>query len=274
MPADLHVHSNLSDGTHSPEEVVDLAFEAGLKTIALTDHDNVEGIDRAGAEGLRKNLEVIPGIEFTTERPQTEIHILGYFIDCKRPELLLVLKKIQRDRVERIYKIIKKLKALKVEIKPEEVFEISGKKSPGRPHVARVLVKRGLVSSFKEAFQRYLDFRAPAYVSHYKLSPGEAIRLIRQVGGIAVFAHPAVSHCDEIIPELMGEGLRGLEVYYTGHSPEQTQHYLNLAEKYGLLVTGGSDFHGLDSGREVKLGELTIPDELVEKLRNEHLRGN
>lgn len=270
----MHVHSNLSDGTHSPEEVVDLAQEAGLKTIALTDHDNIDGIDRAMDEGRRTNVEVIAGIEFTCEVPKAEIHILGYFIDQRNPELTSVLNVIQEDRVRRIYKITEKLKSLGVELKPEEVLALSGKKAPGRPHVARALIKRGAVGSFKEAFRRYLDFRAPAYVSHYKLSPAEAIKLIRQVKGVAVFAHPAVSNCDEIIPELIGEGLRGLEVYYTGHSPQQTKHYLSLARKYGLLITGGSDFHGLDSGREVKLGALTIPDELVEKLRNEHLRGN
>lgn len=270
----MHIHSNLSDGTHSPEEVVDLAKEAGLKTIALTDHDMVDGIEAAQRRGGQVGLEVLPGIEFTCEVPKAEIHILGYFIDWRSPELTSVLKKIQEDRVRRIYKIVEKLKTLGVQLEPEEVLALSGKKAPGRPHVARALIKRGAVGSFKEAFRRYLDFRASAYVSHYKLSPAEAIKLIRQIGGVAVFAHPAVSNCDEIIPELIGEGLRGLEVYYTGHNPGQTKRYLALARKYDLLVTGGSDFHGLDSGREVKLGELTIPDELVEKLRNEHLRGN
>jgi hypothetical protein len=274
MPADLHIHSNFSDGIDSPEEIVGLAAAAGLKTISLTDHDNIDGIDRAMDEGRRTNVEVIPGIEFTTERPRTEIHILGYFIDYKNPELLSVLEKIQESRVKRIYKIVKKLKALKVEIEPEEVFAVSGKKAPGRPHVARVLLGRGAVSSFKEAFNRYLDFRSPAYVPHYKLSPVEAIHLIGKVGGIPVFAHPAISNCDEIIPDLMAEGLRGLEVYYPGYQPERIERYLGLARKYDLLVTGGSDFHGMDSGREVKLGDLTIPDELVDKLRNEHLHGN
>lgn len=274
MPADLHIHSNFSDGIDSPEEIAGLAAAAGLKTISLTDHDVVDGIDRAREEGKGKGVEVIPGIEFTTESPRTEIHILGYFIDYKNPDLLSILEKIQKSRVERIYKIVKKLKALKVEIEPEDVFAISGKKSPGRPHVARVLLSRGAVSSFRDAFNRYLDFRSPAYVPHYKLSPVEAIHLIGKVGGIPVFAHPAISNSDEIIPDLMAEGLRGIEVYYPGYQPERIERYLGLARKYDLLVTGGSDFHGMDSGREVKLGDLTIPDELVDKLRNEHLRGN
>jgi len=274
MPADLHIHSNLSDGTHSPEEVVELAVAGGLKTIALTDHDIVDGIEPAQKKGKELNLEVIPGIEFTTEMPNCEVHILGYYIDYHHPKLLAVLEKIQDDRVKRIYKIVEKLKELKVNIVPDEVLAISGKKAPGRPHVARALIYKGVVANFKEAFTRFLDFRAPAYVPHYKLSPAEAIRLIGEVKGIAVFAHPGVSNCDRMIPELMAEGLAGLEVYYSGHRPYQTKHYLNLARKYGLLVTGGSDFHGLDSGREVKLGELSIPDELVDKLRDEYLRRN
>lgn len=183
MPADLHIHSNFSDGVDSPEEIVRLAAAAGLTAISLTDHDGIDGIERAEEEGRRAKVEVIPGIEFTTENPRAEIHILGYFIDYKDPELLSVLEKIQADRVKRIYKIVKKLKALKVDIEPEDVFSISGKKSPGRPHVARALIGRGAVSSFKEAFNRYLDFRAPAYVPHYKLSPEEAVRLIVKVGG-------------------------------------------------------------------------------------------
>lgn len=274
MPADLHIHSNFSDGVDSPEEVVRLAAAVGLKTIALTDHDVVDGIDGAKDEGKKLRVEVIPGIEFTTENPRTEIHILGYFIDYKNSEFLSVLEKIQADRVKRIYKIVEKLKALKVEIDPEDIFAISGKKAPGRPHVARALIAKGVVSSFKEAFDRYLDFRAPAYVPHYRLPPEEAVRLIVKVGGVPVFAHPAISNCDGIIPDLMAEGLRGLEVYYPGYHPEQIEYYLGLARKYGLLVTGGSDFHGVDSGREVKLGDLTIPDELVDELRNEYLRRN
>ena len=272
MAADLHVHSNFSDGVDSPEELVRQAAAVGLKTIALTDHDNVDGIERALAEGERLGVEVIPGIEFTTEDERAEIHILGYFINYRNPELLSILEKIKTDRVKRIYRIVEKLKMLGVEIEPEEIFSVSGNKAPGRPHVARALIKKGVVSSFKEAFDRYLDFHAPAYVSHYKLLPQEAVGLIGKVGGIAVFAHPGISKCDEVIPDLMAAGLRGLEVYYSGHRPEQTNHYLNLARKYGLLVTGGSDFHGIDSGREVRLGDLTIPDELVEKLKDEYLR--
>lgn len=274
MPADLHIHSNFSDGTDSPEEVVKLAAAAGLTTIALTDHDTVGGIDPAWEAGSRLGLEVIPGIEFTTENPRAEIHILGYFLDRQDPELLAILANIQQGRIDRIYKIVEKLQGLGVTIDTEDVFAISGRRSPGRPHVARVLIQQGAVANFREAFSRYLDFRAPAYVPHYRLLPTEAVQLVKKAGGIPVFAHPAVSNCDDLIPELIAAGLRGLEVYYFGYYADQIQHYLGLARKYDLLVTGGSDYHGCDAGRDLKLGDFTIADELVEKLRNEHLRGN
>jgi predicted metal-dependent phosphoesterase TrpH len=267
MSADLHIHTNLSDGTHSPEEIIELAKKAGLKTIAVTDHDTVDGLERAIIQGEKSGVEVIPGIEFTTEVPRTEIHILGYFVDYKNPQFLEMLGKIQQGRVNRIYKMVEKLKGLGVEIEAEEVFKLSGEGAPGRPHVARVLIQKGAVGNFREAFRKYLEFRGPAYVSHYRLTPIEAIKLILDAGGIPVYAHPGTSSYDAIIPELMTSGLLGLEVYYISHSILQARHYLSLAKKYGLLITGGSDYHGLKSGREVELGEIVIDDNLVNKLK-------
>ena len=274
MPADLHIHSNFSDGIDTPEEIVKQAAVAGLKTIALTDHDTVAGIGAAEVAGLRSKVEVVPGIEFTTENPRSEVHILGYFVDRQNSELAEVLARIQQGRIDRIYQIVKKLKGLGLEIEPDEVFALSGKNSPGRPHVARVLMRKGIVANFKEAFIRYLDFHAPAYVPHYRLLPAEAVKLVKRTGGIPVFAHPVVSNCDEIIPELAAAGLRGLEIYYPGYYADQIEHYLAIAAKHNLLATGGSDYHGGDIGRDLKLGDHTIPDELADKLRNEHLRGN
>jgi len=268
MSADLHVHTYLSDGTQSPEEVVELAKNGGLKTIAITDHDVVAGIDRAQKKGKEVGLEVIPGIELTAEALDTEIHILGYFIDHRNYNLVETIGKIQKGREERIFKICEKLNGLGVNLNPEKIFEVAGHRAAGRPHVARALVDEGYVSNFKEAFNKYIDFHGPAYVSHYKLSPEEAIKLVVRAGGIPVFAHPAVSNCDQIIPDLMAVGLGGIEVYYGGHDQRQTKHYLGLARKFGLLMTGGSDYHGFRSGREVELGDIAIPDELVDKLRS------
>lgn len=268
MSADLHIHTTFSDGTATPEEVVKLAKDAGLKTIAITDHDVVDGIDRAIAAGKSVGVEVIPGVEFTTEVPRAEIHILGYFVDYKDKSFQEILKKIQDDRSTRIYKIVEKLKKVGVTVSAEEILDLASEGSAGRPHVARILIKHGLVKNFREAFGRYLKYGAPAYVPHYKLSPTEAVRLVLKVGGIPVYAHPAVSACDEIIPDLLAAGLMGIEVYYTGHSKMDEKHYFGLARKYNLLITGGSDFHGLETAREVELGEITISDKLVEKLKD------
>lgn len=274
MPADLHIHTAFSDGTCSPEEIVSLAKEAGLTAIAITDHDTVAGIDRAKQAGRSAGLEIVPGIELTTEDFEAELHILGYFIDRRDPGLLQALMQIQQGREKRIFKICDKLAELGLELDPERVFALAGHRAAGRPHVAKAMIEAGLVKDFKEAFRKYINFRGPAYVSHYKLSPAEAIKLIRAAGGLAVFGHPAVSNCDQALPELISAGLAGIEAYYSGHNSSQTRHYLGLAEKYGLLVTGGSDFHGTGAGREIKLGELALSDELMDKLRNEYLRRN
>lgn len=273
MPADLHVHSNFSDGTDSPEQLVEQAAAAGLSTLALTDHDTVAGLDRAIAAGERHGIEIIPGIEFTTEIPRAEVHILGYFLDRFNSGLLAELSRIRQGRIDRISLIVKKLRELGVAIEADEVFAIAGQGSPGRPHVARALIRRGTVQNFREAFQKYLDFRAPAYVPHYRLSPAGAVKLVKQAGGLPVFAHPVVSNCDEIIPELAAAGLRGLEIYYPGYYADQIDHYLALASKYDLLATGGSDYHGADA-KEMKLGDHTVPDDLVDRMRDEYLRGN
>ena len=267
MSADLHIHTNFSDGTQSPEAVVKLAKKNGLKTIAITDHDGVAGIEPAQRAGKAAGVAVIPGIEFTTEAYDTEIHILGYYIDSHSPELLTALSKIQRGREDRIYKICEKLKDLGVDLDAEKVFKLAGHRDAGRPHVANALKAEGFVKSFKEAFDRYIAFHGPAYVSHYKLSPVEAVKLIVAANGVAVFAHPGLSNCDQIIAELMSAGLRGLEVYHGSHDQGRIDHYLQLAQKDGLLVTGGSDFHGFKSGLESELGAVSINDELVEKLR-------
>lgn len=274
MSADLHVHSAHSDGTNTPEEIVKLAKNAGLKTIAITDHDTINGVSCAQEAGKFNGLEVIPGIEFTTEAYGAEIHMLGYFIDIKNITLLQTLDKIQKGRVDRIYKIAEKLRALGLNIDADKIFEIAKNESPGRPHVAKALIAAKEVSTFKEAFDKYIDFNGPAYVSHYKLAPNEAIKLITDAKGIPVLAHPAASDRDEVIPDLIKEGLLGLEVFYPSHRWQQTKKYKDLAKVYGLLITGGTDFHGENSGREIKFGDLTITDNLVEKLKNEYIRRN
>ena len=271
MPADLHIHSNFSDGLLSPEEIVRKAHDAGLTVISITDHDIVDGIGPAMAEGEKVGVKVIPGIEFTTDLPDTEIHILGYFIDYKAEWLKELLFKIREGRISRVYKIVDKLKNLGINIDAEDVLKLADKGSVGRPHVARMLLQQGKVKSIQEAFNKYLNCDAPAYVPHFKLTPAEAVQTIIKAGGIPVYAHPAVSKKDDIIPELVVKGLAGIEVFYSKHSDDQIKHYQSLAKKYGLLMTGGSDFHGFSTGRDISLGAMKLPDNYIKKLE-EHLK--
>lgn len=266
MPADLHIHTNFSDGLLSPEEIVQKAHGAGLTIIAITDHDTVDGIPRAIAEGAKLGVKVIPGIEFTTDLPDTEIHILGYYIDYKAGWLLELLKKIREDRVSRIYKMVEKLQKLGIKIDSNEVLKLAAIGSVGRPHVARVLLEKGVVGSIQEAFNKYLDCNSPAYVKHFKLTPFEAVETIIKAGGVPVYAHPKVSGKDELIPELVSHGLAGIEVFYSKHYPADVEHYKSKAKKYDLLMTGGSDYHGIGTMKDVALGDIRMTDDDVKKL--------
>lgn len=267
MSADLHIHSSFSDGTETPTQIVQKSKAAGLEIISITDHDTIAGIPEAFAAAQGTGVEVIPAVELSTELDKSELHIIGYFIDQKNGELLSLLKKRQNGRRERIYKIFNLLKNIGIEIDPKEAFDLAGHESAGRPHVARVLIKNGIAANIKDAFRNYLTPGKPAYVPHFVLHPKEAIETIKKSGGCSVLAHPAVSNRDDLIPELIGYGLCGIEVYYTSHREEQIKHYIQVAKKYGLHITGGSDYHGENSGREIKLGDFKFDKALVEELK-------
>jgi predicted metal-dependent phosphoesterase TrpH len=194
------------------------------------------------------------------------VHILGYFLDYRNPELLKQLELVRSNRIERVYKIIENLSKLGVKLNPDTVFGISGAATVGRMHIARALVKDGLVGSTGEAFREYIGDRSPAYVLGFRLSVAEAIKLIHNAGGVAVLAHPYILRNDELITEFAGWGLDGIEVYYPEHSQSMINFYADLAKRLNLLVTGGSDFHG-SAKPEIKLGMIKLPLELVEKLR-------
>lgn len=264
--ADLHVHTYLSDGTFSPKEVVEQANDMGLSCIAITDHDCVDGIEPALETGRRLGLEVIPGVELTAEEKFAEVHILGFYINYKDERFLKLLKAIRQSRVERTYQIIEKLKKYNVVIDPEEVFKTSGPGSVGRLHVAFVMEKYGYVSSVKEAFRRYIGDKAPCYVRHFEISAMEAIAEIKRIGGVTVFAHPYVMGEDRFIPQFVKYGLNGIEAYHSDHPTSASKYYVELAKKYKLLITGGSDCHGLGKG-EILMGKVKIPYELVEELK-------
>ncbi len=266
--ADLHVHTTESDGTFTPTRLVQAALKCSLAAIAIVDHDTVGGVAEAKAAAVGTDLEIIPGLELTAQNENQEIHILGYFLDYQNQSLLEKLKLVQQNRVERVYKIVNNLKDLGLTLNPQAVFDISGPGTVGRMHIAKALLQEGLVASTAEAFRKYIGDKSPAYVLGFRFSPAEAIALINQAGGVAVLAHPYMLHNDALIPEFAGYGLQGIEVYYPEHSQAMINFYLDLAKKFNLLVTGGSDFHGAVKP-DIKLGMIKLPWELVEKLRQE-----
>jgi predicted metal-dependent phosphoesterase TrpH len=264
--ADLHLHTVYSDGTYTPQELLVEASKQGLAAIAVVDHDTVAGIEPTLNIAEEKNIEVLPGTELSVEYDGLEVHILGYLIDYKSHYLIEKLNELKQIRIERIYKIVGKLKDMGMGLTAESVFEIAKQGIPGRLHIARAMAKQGLVGSLGEAFQKFIGDRCPAYVCGFKFSPQEAIKLIRDVGGIPVLAHPYILNRDELITQFVDYGLMGLEVYYPEHTQSMVNFYLNLAKKFNLLVTGGSDCHG-NAKPEVKIGSIKIPYELVEKLK-------
>ena len=264
--ADLHIHTNASDGKSNPEEVVRQASEAGLAAISIADHDSVNGIEGALEVSKKYGVEVVPGIELSSELKETEVHMLGYLIDWHDKQFLDLLHIIQGIRMWRAGAMVTKLNNLGIDIAFEEVLAEARTGSIGRPHIVRVMLKHGYVKTWDEAFERYLQIGRPAHVGKYEMSPVEAIQTIRSIGGIPVLAHPVFSNIDDKLPELIKEGLRGIEVYHIKHDPTVSKHYHKLARKYGLLITGGSDSHG----PEEPIGSVGVPYEYVERLKAEH----
>lgn len=272
---DLHTHSTASDGSFTPKEIVFLAKKIDLKAVALTDHDTVAGLEEFMGAGEEAEIETVPGIELSAHFDKGTLHILGYFLDFKDKELLTQLQKFQEARANRNPKIIKKLQALGIPITYEEVMGASGGGQIGRPHFAKVLLAKGIVKSFDEAFERFLKKGAPAYVEKECFHPKECIEIILHAKGIPVLAHPFTLHLEDeeleaFVKQLKDWGLGGIEVYYTEHTPKQTAFYLTLAKKYNLCITGGSDFHGKNK-EEIKLGvgygNLRVPYHILEKLK-------
>lgn len=264
--ADLHIHSSFSDGNLSPHEIIREAEDIGLSGIAITDHDCLEAIIPALEASSDYSVEVIPAVELTAEINNTEVHILGYFIDYKKKSFIKKIRLLCQAREERMHKMVEKLNTLGIKINPEDVLESSGEGSVGRLHLARILLKKGYIKTISEAFQKYIGNRAPCYADRFKLLPREAIKMIKGVGGIAVLAHPYNMNNDALIVELVRDGLEGIEVYHPDHSGSVIAHYLEMAKRYCLLITGGSDCHGSDKGKR-SLGSIKIPYELVEKLK-------
>ena len=271
MFADLHLHTTFSDGTYTPEELAAHARRHELSAIALTDHDTVEGCARAAAACAAYGIEFIPGTELTAEWNGNEVHLLGYFLDTSNSRLLAEMAKFQEVRQTRIVEMVRRINALNIPLAVESVFAIANCRSPGRPHVGRALVQEGFCRSMDEAFDRFLKKGKPAWVPKFKTSGAEAIDLIHAAGGLAVMAHPGLNRTDEIVPELAAAGLDGLECFHTKHSPADSRRYLEMAARHDLLMTGGSDCHGLSKGKPL-IGSVKIPYEHVARLKEAHQR--
>jgi hypothetical protein len=270
LKVDLHIHTTFSDGRFTPAEVVKKSHVIGLKAIAITDHDTVEGIPQAMEEARKYNdIEVIPGLEINTYYNGQEVHILGYFIEYNKPDLKKILTDLLQKRIERAKKMTEKLKQLGIDISFEEIKARATGPSLGRPHVARVLIDKGYAKCIEDAFEKFLNPGRPAYVPRHKLTPFNAVDIIKQSKGIPVLAHPGLLCEKHIIHELIDYGIMGIEVYHKDHTIEQVKYYMNFASDRGLLMTGGSDSHG---ETPLLLGTLDIPWEFVLKLKQEKSR--
>jgi len=277
LKIDLHIHTTYSDGTFSPEMVIDTAVECGLDVIALTDHDNVLS-HRAAYDYVNKNninIEIIPGVEINTIYKGYEVHILGYFMDTNNAAFQNLMKTQQQARVNQTNEIIELLnKKAGIRIKFEDVKSLVAEGgSIGRPHIARAITNAGGVNNVMEAYAKYINDSSNVYVQRKTVSPHEACEIIYEAGGIPVFAHPIdVEISDELAKELISYGLRGIEAYHRKHSPAVVEHYSSLAEKYGLIITGGSDFHAPSVNHgSILMGKNFVPswvyDELIKEKR-------
>lgn len=271
---DLHIHSHFSDGSLSPAEILDRAEKADLSVISLTDHDTVAGLDEMMEVARHSDVEVIPGVELSCQVRGGRYHILGYYIDWEQPALDNKLKYYQEERAERVRGMVQVLRdEFDTDLDFETIKSYAGRSLIGKPHVAKAMADHGLVSTVGEAFEEYLgEDMLLDEVPKERMGVTEAIRAIEDVGGIPVLAHPVHYEDNLDVRQFANLGVEGLEVYYSGHSNEDTRRYYELARELDLLITGGSDFHG-DVKPNVSLGDLRLPESFMEALRDEARQG-
>ncbi len=277
---DLHTHTTASDGTLSPKDLVLEAKKAGLKAIAITDHDTTSGLKEAKEMEKLVQVEVVAGCELSVEYPKGQMHIIGLWLPIEPKELNSYLEFLRDKRHYRNQQILDKLRKENIVISYEEVMEVAKGESVGRPHIATVLIQKGFVSSVQEAFDKYLGPNGKAYVPKIKLKPKQAIELLKKEKATVILAHPFSLNLDPVelkkeLIRLKDWGLDGIEVFYSEHSEQQTKLYLDLAKKLDLLVSGGSDFHG-GVKKDIKLGvgkgNLNLPYSILEKLKEDRVK--
>jgi predicted metal-dependent phosphoesterase TrpH len=270
---DLHVHTVYSDGNFTPKEIIKYCKKLNIVAVSITDHDSTDGVREAIEEGIEEGIDVIPGVELSVECEEScegEVHILGYYIDIEDKILQQKLEFFRKARQQRAYEIIEKLKTLNILLDKEEIFKNKNlTQSIGRLHFAKLMVEKKIVSSVKEAFDLYLGYNKPAYVPKIKLKPQEAISTIIESKGIPVLAHPYLSiYIDsKTIKKFVEYGIKGIEVYHSRHHKNIIEELTNLAEKYELIITGGSDCHGTIDGSTPLLGNIKIPYSLLAPLK-------
>jgi predicted metal-dependent phosphoesterase TrpH len=267
---DLHCHSTVSDGRLSPTDLMDLAYRNGVRVISLTDHDIVDGLPEAiEAVDRRGDMTLIPGIEMSTDVPGNEVHILGHFIDWQRESFRERLASLQESRLGRARKMVDRLAELGKPVEWERVQSFA-EGAVGRPHIALALVEAGHVSSVNEAFDLYISRNGPAYVERDRLEPEEVVQLINEVDGLATLAHPrellAAGGLDALLQRLKDAGLTGMEVYYQDYTPDEVDTFRTIADRFGLLPLGGSDYHGLGGPQQREPGNIPLPRESVDAL--------
>ncbi|KMQ52154.1 PHP domain protein [Chitinispirillum alkaliphilum] len=270
---DLHIHTTFSDGSCSVEEVMNIASEKKLEAISITDHDCTDAYPLASKIGDSMGIEVIPGVELSSEIQGTDIHILGYYIDITNQALQKKLKEMKQARFIRAKKMVANLNKQGIDLRFDTVLGIAGVGAIGRPHIAAAMLKEELVYSFREAFDKYIGYGLPAYVEKLKMHPKEVFSLIKHAGGIPVLAHPGVTKVDERIPEFIRDGLMGIEVYHSEHPGSVQRHYLKICKKQNLAYTGGSDFHSSNHNKS-EIGSQQIPFSTVESLKTKLIPAN
>ena len=265
---DLHSHTTASDGALTPRELVRLAARNRVRVLAVTDHDSTDGLPEAIDEAARHGIEIVPGLEINTDVPGAEVHVLGYYVDWGADWFQDFLREQRAERTARVHRIVERLTELGIPLTADEVFAICQEGSPGRPHVAQAMVNRGYVKSVREAFDRWLRTGGPANVPRRRLTPVDAVAVIRRAEGVPVLAHPGLADRDAMIPELVAAGLAGIETYYPEHSVAQVNAYRELCDRLHLVATGGSDYHGSHTGRTTTLGTPHIPLVVWENLKS------
>ncbi|HCY76307.1 MAG TPA: PHP domain-containing protein [Ignavibacteriales bacterium] len=268
---DLHMHTYYSDGQHSPEELILKVKEAGIDIISVTDHDTVGGISEATEAGKKLGVEVIPGLEISSDIRDREVHLLAYFFDPANKQLEEYLKFFRAERIKRAIIIIEKLKELGLVIELDDVLTLARNSAVGRPHIAKVLVKKGLVSNYFEAFSKYIGNGGPAYERKVHVSPRSAFKIINDAGGLSFIAHPG-NLPDAIMVELIDAGLDGIEVVHPSHLPHLVKHYRGIVNEFFLLESGGSDFHGGDRNDYSNLGKYSVAHSKIEAMQKQILR--